>query len=57
MLTTSNLTTIAIELKLELFISSLISNIRQVALISNGNSLANSNKVFLTKIDKFFTAV
>ena len=53
MLTTSNLTTVAIELKFELFISSLISNIWQVALISDGNSLANSTKIFSTKIDVF----
>ena len=57
MLTTSNIKyqphQIALELKLELFISSIISNIWQVSLIRDGNSLANSNKMFSTKMDKF----
>ena len=57
MLTTSSLTRIALELKLELFISSIISNIWQIFLIYDGNSLANSNKIFSTKVDKFSTAV
>ena len=57
MLTASKLTRIALELKLELFISSIISNIWQVSLIRDGNLLANSNKTFSTKMDKFSTAV
>ena len=57
MLTTSSLTRIALELKLELFISSIISNIWQIFLIYDGNSLANSNKIFSTKVDKISTAV
>ena len=41
-LTTSKLTRIALELKSELFISSIISNIWKVSLIRDGNLLANS---------------
>ena len=57
MLTTSKHTGIALETKLELFISSIISNIWQVSLICDGNLLANSNKTFSTKMDKFSTSV
>ena len=57
MLTTSKLTRIVLELKLELFISSIISYIWQLSLICDGNSLANSNKTFPLKIDKFSMVV
>ena len=40
-----------------MFISSIISNIWQVSLIHDGNSLSNLNKTFSTKIDKFSTEV
>ena len=57
MLTTSKLTRMALKLRFELFISSIISNTWHVSLIRDGNSLANLKKTFSTKMDKFSTAV
>ena len=57
MLTTSKLTRMALKLRFELFISSIISNTWHVSLIRDGNSLANLKKTFSIKMDKFSTAV
>ena len=57
MLTTSKLTRMALKLRFELSISSIISNTWHVSLIRDGNSLANLKKTFSIKMDKFSTAV